>query len=187
MLGQRIHCGTIAEIELYLVPPQPEMLPKALEMMNKPEVTQYLSARNGFNLSHEEEWYKKISDRSNHSDIVWAIEFGGEFAGFSGIHFIDWITRTGCTGTVIDTNFWRQGIASAAMRERARCAFEYYNLFALNTVIYVPNTGSRKAAEKAGYVEWGINPYEGYLNGSYLAAWNGVLTRDRWQELHGIK
>jgi RimJ/RimL family protein N-acetyltransferase len=149
--------------------------------LNDPDVTRYLGSRFGLTETMEQKWFDGVcSDRSR---VHWAIELGGRHIGAAGIEDIDWLTRTAVTGIMIgERDCWRKGIASMVMVRRAQYAFDELNLQALFTEIFVANEGSLRAAQKAGYREYGRRPFARYLDGAYQDAWLGVLPRSEWEQ-----
>lgn len=176
MLGPRLECGDVHGQALALVPTLEEHLDACRRWLNDPAVTRYLTLSFGMNDAMERAWYEAAQE--NPRVVQWSIELGGRHIGQAGIEDIDWVCRTGTTGLFIGSvEHWRKGIATAVMMRRARFAFEQLNLLALFTEIFVRNEGSLRAAQRAGYVEYGRRPYARLVDGEFVDAWLGVLRR----------
>lgn len=180
MLGPVLHCGEIEGEALRLVPSQERHLPNYVRWLNDPDITRYLCLRFGMTESMEQKWFETMcTDRSR---VHWAIELGDEHIGATGVEDIEWMARTAVTGILIgERAFWGKGVASLVMRRRADYAFNELNLQALYTEIFIGNDGSLRAAQKAGYREYGRKPFAKYVDGEYLEGWLGVLSREEWQ------
>lgn len=179
MLGPALHCGEIDGALLRLVPSNHAHLSNYVRWLNDADITRYLGSRFGLTEAMEQKWFDGVvNDRGR---VHWAIELDGHHIGATGIEDIDWLARTGLTGIMIgERDYWRKGIASMVMVRRAQYAFDELNLQALYTEIFVDNEGSLRAAQKTGYREYGRKPFARYLDGAYLDAWLGVLSRDEW-------
>lgn len=181
MLGPVLHCGEVAGEPLMLVPTHEGHLTNYVRWLNDPEVNRYLGRRFGLTAAMEQQWFEEVGKDSRR--VHWAIELGGTHVGSTSVEDIDWLTRTGVTGIMIgERPVWGKGIASMVMRRRAEYAFDELNLQALYTEIFVGNEGSLRAAKKAGYQEYGRKPFARYLDGQYLDAWLGVLSRVVWEQ-----
>lgn len=189
MLGPSVDCAHAVDGKaLRLHPVQREHLPAFLVWMNDPGVTRNLMTTHGFCMENEVTWFEKMSPRDNRNHIVWAIMLGDELIGNAGIHGIEWERGVGTTGMLIGAKeYWGKGVATAVMRARAKYVFEQTRLAALYTVAFLRNEGSWKAATKAGYVQYGLNPRAAFHDGAWLDGWMGILTRERWEEVQRSK
>ncbi|HEY1074667.1 MAG TPA: GNAT family protein [Patescibacteria group bacterium] len=182
MLGFPVPCGEIEGISLVLVPTTREHAHYFVKWVNDPETPHYGGRIRGCTEEGEERWYD--DKRQDDTFILWTIMLGEEPIGLSWVTGMDQRLRTGYTGIHIGRkDLWGKGIATKVMKARSTHLFLEHNFQALFSQIFMPNVGSRTAAERAGYVQWGIRPYAGYHNGTYLDLWEGVLTRERWQQL----
>lgn len=158
-------------------------LDACVRWLNDPEIHRYLSLQFSLNRALEDAWYAQSANDPNR--VIWAITAATQSEapiGVTSIENIDWIARTGVTGILIgERQYWNQGIATAVMCARAAYAFERLNLMALFTEIFQPNEASRRAAERAGYREYGRKPFARYQDGAYQSAWLGVLAREEWR------
>ena len=178
MIGTFLDCGLIENKPLRLVPTGPDHLANCINWLADPEINKYLITRFAITIDQEQSWFATKS--KDPDSVIWSIELAGEHVGQTGIENINRIDRTGITGIFIGKQWWRKGIATAVMRARAKYAFEELNFTALYTEVYQENEGSKKAAMKIGYKQYGVRPYAKYCQGRYLEAWLGYLDRENW-------
>ncbi len=76
----------------------------------------------------------------------------GEYLGGCGLNQIDQANRRANLGYWVRTSATRRGVATAAIRELVRWAFESTDLIRLEVVVSTRNLASLRAAEKAGAV-----------------------------------
>src|SRR5215471_15698547 len=95
---------------------------------------------------------------------------------------IDWRTRAAESGIMIgDKREWRRGRASEAMRLRTEYAFRELGLRKVWTGVWLPNHGSRRALEKAGYRQCGLMRRHFFGNGQWFDVWLAEIHRDDWE------
>lgn len=80
----------------------------------------------------------------------------GEFLGGCGLNEVDQANRRANLGYWVRTSATRRGVATAAIRELARWAFESTDLIRLEVVVSTRNVASLRTAEKAGAVREGV-------------------------------
>ena len=80
----------------------------------------------------------------------------GEYLGGCGLNEIDQANRRANLGYWVRTSATRRGVATEAIRQLSRWAFESTDLVRLELVISTRNLASLRAAEKAGAVREGI-------------------------------
>jgi ribosomal-protein-serine acetyltransferase len=80
----------------------------------------------------------------------------GEFLGGCGLNEVDQANRRANLGYWVRTSATRRGVATAAIRELTRWAFESTDLIRLEVVVSTRNVASLRAAEKAGAVHEGV-------------------------------
>lgn len=170
----------IAGERITLAPPTERYIDDYLRWFADPAVTRYLKLRHPPSRAQEEAFLtQKAGDPDS---ILWAILLGERLIGSLGIEGIDWRNRHARTGTVIgERDCWGHGYASEAMRLRTRYAFDELGLESLNTLVYAPNEGSRRALLRAGYREVGWLRRYIYIAGEYHDAWLGQIVRGDWQ------
>lgn len=175
MFGTFVDCNLEVEGKrLTLVPTTKNHLAKCQALVNDPDTSRYLASRFAYTDDQELEWFKQRAD--DPASVVWSIQLGEEHIGQADIHGIDPRNRTASTGIVIDKNYWGKGVATAVMKARALYAKNSLNLVALYTEICIANEGSWKAAQKAGYKQYGQKPFGAFVEGQYHDMWLGCLT-----------
>ena len=103
--------------------------------------------------------------------------------GVTGIHGINWRSGNGETAIVIgEKSLWRKGIATEAMALRTRFCFRELRLHKIRTRAFMENDASRRALERTGYRESGIQREEVYRDGRWHDIWMGELLRDDWEK-----
>ena len=172
--------GPIIEGErVRLGPPDETMLPAFCRWFADTEVTRYLTLRFPPSPKMEEEWFDRFA--RSREDILWAIFAEDHLIGTLGIHGINWPNRNAMTGTLIgEKSQWRKGYASEALRLRTHFAFVELGLEKLTTKVFVENTGSRRALEKAGYRQYGLARRDEFRHGRWHDMWLGEVLRDEW-------
>jgi len=145
------------------------------------DVTRFLARRMAISLQQEQEFLKKIGESKD--DVWWVIEVADQPIGATGIHSINWLDANGTTGIVIgEKGSWGKGYATETMRLRTRYAFRELNLHKLKTQAYMENEGSRRALQKTGYTQAGIQRQEFYKDGRWHDVWEGELLREDWEK-----
>jgi hypothetical protein len=99
-----------------------------------------------------------------------------------GLDNIDWRLRDAESGIMIgDKSEWRRGHASEAMRLRTEYAFTELGLRKIWTGVDMPNVGSRRALEKAGYRQCGVMRRHFFVNGRWVDVWMAEIHREDWR------
>ena len=130
----------------------------------------------------EEEWFDRVGEDPN--AVQWVIEVDGKPVGFTGIGGINWRHSNGETGIAIgDKSLWGKGIASEAMKLRTAFCFRELNLHKIRTRAFMENEASKRALQKAGYRETGIQREEMYREGRFRDIWMGEVLRDDWERV----
>ncbi len=133
--------------------------------------------------SQEEEWFKRVGDDPD--AVQGVIEVDGRPVGFTGIGGINWRHSNGETGLLIgDKSLWRKGIASEAMVLRTAFCFRELNLHKLRTRAFMENEASKRALQKAGYRESGIQREEMFRDGRWHDIWMAEIQREDWERDH---
>ncbi len=127
--------------------------------------------------AEEEKWFDRVGEDPN--AVQWVIEVGGKPVGFTGISGINWRHSNGETGIAIgDKSLWRKGIASDAMILRTAFCFRELNLHKIRTRAFMENEASKRALQKAGYRESGIQREEMFRDGRFRDIWMGEVLRE---------
>lgn len=167
--------------KVVLRPPRKEDLPTIQKWFEDPEVSRFFPRGEPFSESQEEEWFKRISEDPN--SITWVIEVDGRLVGNTGIHGIDWRHGHGETGIAIgDKTMWRKGIASEAMALRTAFCFRELRLHKITTRAFMENEGSKRALQKAGYRQSGIQREEFFRDGRWHDVWMGEVLCEDWEK-----
>ena len=169
MLGPRIE----GRNGVALVPPTLDAAKKNARAMLEPEVGRFWGPR--FGDFSDEALEKRFKDNAESQDgILWHIDYAGEVVGFTGIFDINWIDRDGESGIFIGRHdLFGKGIASEAIRLRTQYAWTELRLHRVHNWIGLGNRGSRRANEKAGYVQMGLYPRSWYRSGEWYDEWLG--------------
>ena len=174
--------GPVIEgVRVRLEPPRPEWSPIYQRWLADMEVTRYLIQRNPPSVRQEEELLEKVAEDPNR--VVWGIVLkdGGKLIGAIGLDKIDWRLRDAESGIMIgDKSEWRHGHASEAMRLRTEYAFMELGLRKIWTGVDMPNVGSRRALEKAGYRQCGIMRRHFFVSGRWVDVWMAEIHREDW-------
>ena len=149
------------------------------------EVTRYLRERHPPTLREEENFLEKVAEDA--SRVLWGIVLkegkeGGKLIGATGLEKIDWRNRDAESGIMIgDKGEWRRGHASEVMRLRTEYAFMELGLRKIWTGVEVPNVGSRRALEKAGYRQCGLMRRHFFVDGQWVDVWLAEIFREDWE------
>ena len=147
------------------------------------EVTRYLALVFPLSVQQEEDFIKRIGESKN--DVWWVIEAEGRAIGATGIHRIDWINSRGITGTLIgDKSAWRKGYGSESMAMRTEYAFRQLNLHKLKSGAFMENEPSKRALQKAGYRQVGVEREESWRDGKWHDHWLCEVLRSEWEREH---
>jgi RimJ/RimL family protein N-acetyltransferase len=164
-----------------LRPPRKEDLATIQKWFEDPEVIRFIPGIGPMSDSQEEEWFKRVGEDPN--AVQWVIEVGGKPVGVTGIGGINWRHGNGETGINIgDKSLWRKGIATEAIALRTAFCFRELNLHKIKTRAFVENEASKRALQKAGYRESGIQREEMYKDGGWHDIWMGEVMREDWEK-----
>jgi len=157
-----------------LVPFEREYIDHVLRWFNDPEVTRYTKRVMPLTRLAEEKYVERMAESKD--DVVWTVFDENESPiGVSGIHRIDWMNRSGRTGTVIgERSVWGKGYGAEIMVVRTGWAFEELGLHRLQSECYADNLASRRCLEKAGYKLFGT-------------ARKRMWRRGAWHDLHFLE
>jgi len=148
------------------------------------EVTRYLLHRHPPTLRQDEDSLEKAAE--DPSRVLWAIarkkgKEGGKVIGATVLEKIGWRNGDAESGIMIgDKREWRRGYASEVMRLRTEYAFMELGLRKVWTGVWLPNTGSRRALEKAGYRQCGLMRRHVLVGGQWHDVWLAEVLREDW-------
>ena len=166
-----------------LRPPDEKDAARFIAWFADTEVTRYLAVTFPMSLQQEEDFIKRIGEAKD--TVWWVIEAEGKAIGATGIHRIDWINARATTGTVIgDKSCWRKGYGSDAMALRTEYAFRQLNLHKLKSGAFVENEPSKRALQKTGYRQVGVEREESWRDGRWLDHWLCEVLRADWEREH---
>lgn len=166
-----------------LRPPDETDAARFIEWFADTEVTRYLGTTFPLSLQLEEETIKKLGEAKD--TVWWVVEAEGRAIGGTGIHRIDWVNAHAITGTVIgDKIAWRKGYGSETMALRTEYAFRQLNLHKLKSSAFMDNAASRRALQKAGYRQVGVEREEMWRDGKWHDHWVCEVLRADWEKAH---
>ena len=169
--------------KIRLEPSRTEFLPEYIRWFSDMQVTKYLLSRFPMSLEQEEEWFTNTARDRN--IVHWAITADDRVIGVTGIHGIDWVSRTAITGTIIGIpQEWGKGLATEAVSLRTDFAFRELNLQRLETESFAPNKGMHKALERSGYRQIGTRTRSQYRDGQWHDTVLFELLRENWEATH---
>ena len=175
--------GPVIEGErVRLEPPRGEWAPIYQRWFADMEVTRYLLNRHPPTERQENDFLEQAAE--DPSRVLWAITLRdtGALIGATVLEKIDWRSRDAESGLMIgDKTLWRRGHASEAMRLRTEYAFLELDLRKVWTGVWMPNQGSRRALEKAGYRQCGLMRRHAYVDGQWVDVWLAEVHREDWQ------
>ncbi len=178
MLGPRV----VGRDGVSLAPPTVKDHKLSRLWFAQPELSYFGGARGGnwTDAAAEEDF---AGAAKNEAQVHWVIQVEGKTVGFTGIEGIDWIRRQGESYIIVgELALQRKGVASEAIRLRTDFAFRELNLHRVYNWIVYDNVGSRRANQKAGYVEQGRIP-GGFRRGARAHdVWLGEVLRSDWEK-----
>jgi len=156
-----------------LVPPTLDHFKRRLGWVVEPEVGRFWGPRFGeLTDEHQEKRFKDTAE--SNTEIEWTIAYQGEPVGFTGIYGIDWVRRDGESGIFIGRHdLYGRGIASESVRLRTDFAWNELRLHRVHNWIAQSNRGSRRANEKSGYTQMGLQPRSYFRSGEWYDEWLG--------------
>ena len=179
--------GPVLEGErVRLEPPRPEWAPVYQRWLADMQVTRYLITRNPPSAKQEDEQLEKAAE--NPHNVVWAIvaRDGDRLVGATALDKIDWRNRDAESGIMIgERGDWRRGYATEAMQLRTAYAFLELGLRKVWTGVDMPNVGSRRALEKAGYRQVGVMRRHFFVEGQWVDVWMAEVHKDEWERARG--
>ncbi|HEV8468526.1 MAG TPA: GNAT family N-acetyltransferase [Candidatus Limnocylindria bacterium] len=169
MLGPKL----VGRNGVSLVPPTLNDYQLRLSWVVVPEVGRFWGPRFGELTDERQE--KRFKDTAeSDTEIEWTIAYEDEPVGFTGIFGIDWVRRDGESGIFIGRHdLYGRGIASEAVRLRTAFAWNQLRLHRVHNWIAHANRGSRRANEKSGYKQMGLQPRAFFRSGEWYDEWLG--------------
>ena len=130
-----------------------------------------------------ERWIKESHERQPPSDVYFAVclKDGDRFIGIVNVKDIDWVNRTGETGTGLGPAEVRgQGYGTEAKHLLLEYCFDRLHLHALWSHVWEPNARSAAALAKQGYRPAGRLKWDEVKDGVYRDALLFDLLREDW-------
>jgi RimJ/RimL family protein N-acetyltransferase len=161
-------------------------LPKFVEWLNDPEVSQGLSMHNPLSMAEEENWFEKMLKSPNEERplcIEAKQDDGWQLIGNSSFLSIDWRNRAGELGIFIgDKTYWDQGYGTEVVRLLLRHGFSTLNLFRIFLRVFEDNPRAIRSYEKAGFVHEGRQRQAEYHDGQFHDVLFMSVLRPEWAE-----
>ncbi len=161
-------------------------LPYFIRWLNDPEVIAGLTIDWPLSSWQEEDWFKKLAQRSPHERPL-VIEVphddGWRPIGNLGLLHIDWKTRQAEAGIMIgDKNYWNRGYGSEALQLLITHVFRTLNLNRIYLHVYSNNPRAIRAYEKIGFVHEGTLRQAHYAQGRYHNVFVMSVLRSEWNQ-----
>ena len=143
--------------------------PEYVSWLNDPEINQFTESRLFVHTQESvEDFISKTNNGSNHAFAIIDNESGLHIGNIK-IGNINSQYKYADIGLIIgDKNFWGKGIATEAIKMCVDFAFNQLKLHRLYAGIYVLNTGSIKAFEKAGFICEGTERKKYLFKGEWI-------------------
>ena len=143
---------------LGLVPFGEEHLAGVEEMLDDPDLLRFTRIPEPVPPGFARTWFERYDEaRGNGSREAFAIVGnGGEFLGLALAPQIDRETLTAELGYVVAPGARGRGVATEALRQLTEWAFVELGMLRLELMISVENAGSKKVAERCGYLREGV-------------------------------
>jgi RimJ/RimL family protein N-acetyltransferase len=142
---------------LGLVPSGEEHLAGVEEMLDDPDLLRFTRIPEPVPPGFAHSWFERYAEaRGDGSREAFAIVEDGEFLGLALAPQIDRETRAAELGYVVVPAARGRGVATEALRQLTEWAFAELGMLRLELMISVENAGSKKVAERCGYVREGV-------------------------------
>lgn len=136
---------------------------------SNPEVRQYLGnpVRHGTSMEEQNKWFEK--EESSSDRAMFTILVNDKVVGNVGLSEIDETDKNAGIFVVIgDKNYWRQGIATEAVKFIIDHGFNKLKLHKLWLHVYEPNTAAIKLYEKLGFSSEGCLKEMALIDGKFV-------------------
>ena len=170
----------VGELSIELAPLTKESMGEFISQennggMQQYEVHRYLGRNTAPVLEDEQDWFEKT--RTAKDTLVWGIwVVDGESRTLIGNTAIvgigsgdtGFIRQAETASMIFRQDYWGRGIASAIHKARTWFAFQQLGLHRLKSFVLQPNTASRRALERTGYIVTHTKRNDVYSNGKLL-------------------
>ena len=170
---------------LYLRSIEREDLPKCQQWINNPEVRKFLNRIFPIDTYTEESWYESHDRGSLPTNVIFAIVLKDKdlHIGNIGIHKINWQSRFGTTGAIIDEpEYWGKGYGPEAKELLLYYAFNTLNLRRIQSSVLAINKRSLKYLKKSGYIEEGRHKEKFFRDGEWIDEISLAITARAWHK-----
>ena len=162
-------------------------LPRFVEWLNDPQVTQGLSIYIPLSMDEEQRWYEQMLKRPNEERplcIEAKQEDDWKLIGNSGFFTIDWRNRNAEFGIFIgDRAYWNQGYGTEVGILILQHGFSTLNLHRIFLRVFADNQRAIRMYEKIGFVHEGRQRQAEYRGGQYHDMFFMSMLRPEWGEL----
>ena len=136
-------------------------------ILNDVSVTQFLSTKIASPYTKENAlWW--INEGSK-GDLIKAISFNGIVVGCIGVNRGDFeYQKTGEIGYWLDKEYWRKGIASAAIQQISELVFSNTDIVRLFASVFSGNEASMQLLLKSGFKQEAVLENAIFKNGSFF-------------------
>jgi RimJ/RimL family protein N-acetyltransferase len=143
---------------LGFVPFGEEHLAELEEMLGDPDLLRFTRVPEPVPPGFARTWLERYEEgrREATREAFAIVEDGGDFLGLALAPRIDREARTAELGYVVAPAARGRGVATEALRRLTGWAFAELDMLRLELMISVENCGSKKVAERCGYVREGI-------------------------------
>jgi len=154
------------------------------EWRNNPELRKYFREHREINKENQRKWYEDVvlnSSTSYNFEIKTQEDSTNKtkLIGHCGLHYINWVSKTGEFGIYIgDINYRKGGFGSDALRTLIRYGFEQLNLNRIWCEAY-SNNEAIEIYRHIGFKDEGVLRQTVFKNGEYLDSYVlGMLKSD---------
>ncbi len=165
-----------------LSPVDAEHLDLYIKWENSEEIRKF--ARNVHPLTLEECKQRYFEEKQDYPDrIIFEIWYKPENKpiGKAEFHRIRWIDRKGEIGLVIgEKEYWGRNLATEAATLLIKYGFEELNFHKITAMIFSPNIGSWRCAEKLGLHKEATLIKNGYVDGEYRDDYIYCIFKNEW-------
>ncbi len=171
--------------KVYLRPVEESDLERCHAWINDPDIRRWVLSWRPWDLVGQRKWWENHNrSGSGPGNLHFAIclHDGDRHIGNTSIHQINWIHRSGSTGTLIgEKDCWGKGYATEAKRLLVHFAFEEMNLVRLDSNVVAGNEASIRHLLSAGYLLEGTRRKALYIRGQWEDDLLFGLLREDWR------
>lgn len=117
---------------------------------------------------------------STETDVVFAVEVGGELAGSVALWGVDLLARSGNLGISLGPHARGRGVGSAASRALLAYAFRDRGLHRVALSVLADNTAAVRTYEAVGFVHEGRRRESAWVDGRWVDELAMGMLADEW-------